>query len=117
MKINLQKKAQWLDDVPLLKISSRDCVNLRSGDGVSMSIPVSFLAASSDFVSSLLNSDSSCSNTNTVIHMPSVSGFSLKLFSQILRVGETEELSGEDIESCLENVEVVLELLSCQCDW
>ena len=57
MKINLQKKAPWLDDVPLLQISSSDCVNLRGGDGVSMSIPVSFLAASSDYVSSLLNSD------------------------------------------------------------
>ena len=110
MKINIQSKSPWLENAPLhQKISSCDHVKLISEDGVSLSFPVFFLAASSEYLHSILpaNCSSCCSNTNTV----SVSGLSLKLFSQILHEGETEQLSADDIESCLENVESVLELL------
>jgi len=114
MKINLQRESRWLKDVSEQN-NSIDCVSLRSGDGVSLSIPASFLAASSEYLSLLLHSHShSCPHVNTVIYLPAVSGFSLKLWSQILTVGNTQDLSEENIKSCLENVEEVFELLRCE---
>ena len=115
MKINIQSKSPWLENAPPQKISSCNDVKLISEDGVSLSIPVSFLAASSEYLCSLLHSNcTSCCCSKSIIHLPSVSGLSLKLFSQILHEGETEQLSGDDIEPCLENVESVLELLGCK---
>jgi hypothetical protein len=116
MKINIQSKSPWLEKVPLQKISSCDHVKLIGEDEVSLPIPVSFLAASSKYLRSLLpsNCTSCCSSSNTIIHLPSVSGLLLKLFYQILHEGETEQLSGDDIESCLVNVESLLELLGCK---
>jgi len=114
MKINLQRESRWLNDIVEQNYSS-DCVSLRSGDGVSLTIPASLLAASSEYLSHILHSHShSCPHVNTVICLPAVSGFSLKLLSQILTVGKTEELSGESIKSCLENVGEVFELLRCK---
>ena len=83
---------------------SSEQVNLLSGDGV----------ASSDFLHLLLLPYcSNCSNSNT-IYLPTITGFTLKLLSQILLGGETEQLPGDGIVSCLESVEEVLELLGCE---
>ena len=116
MKINIQSKSPWLENVPLQNTSCDVLVRLISDDGISLFLPASFLAASSEYLCSLLrpSSTSCCSNTDTVVILPSVSGLSLKLFSQILLGGETEQLSGDDIKSCLENVEAILELLGCK---
>ena len=83
-EVALQTKSPWLKNV---QIFPSEVVTLVSGDGVSVSIPEPFLAASSDFLQSLLFSHRT---TNTII-LPSSSGFALKLFSQLphLKLGPT----------------------------
>ena len=50
----------------------------------------------------------------STIYLPSLTAPTLKLLSQILIGGETEQLSGDDIEYCLANVEKAINLLGCK---
>ena len=85
-------------------------VNLQSGDGQTISLPVSLLLAASPFLQTLLPPPCQC-NTTTTISLPSTRGDSLKLLAQIFSKGETEHLAGGVIESSLEELQQALELL------
>jgi len=85
-------------------------VNLQSGDGQTISLPVSHLLAASPFLQTLLPPPCQC-NTTTTISLPSTRGDSLKLLAQIFSKGETEHLAGGVIESSLEELQEALELL------
>eukprot|EP00092_Neocalanus_flemingeri_P038094 GFUD01041464.1.p1 GENE.GFUD01041464.1~~GFUD01041464.1.p1 ORF type:complete len:469 (-),score=85.70 GFUD01041464.1:99-1505(-) len=112
MQVFLQRRSSWVDSASLKSFTARcDQVNLQSGDGQTISLPVSLLVAGSPFLLSLLPPPCLCCTNTTTISLPSTRGFSLKLLAQVFSAGETEQLPGEIINSSLEELQEVLELL------
>eukprot|EP00092_Neocalanus_flemingeri_P035387 GFUD01038500.1.p1 GENE.GFUD01038500.1~~GFUD01038500.1.p1 ORF type:complete len:467 (+),score=85.85 GFUD01038500.1:46-1401(+) len=113
MNISLQNRSSWLDNVsyPDFPTTSGDQVKLLSGDGQTLSFPVSLLVSSSSFLQSLLPpSCSSCAcATCPTISLPSTTGLTLTMLAQVLSFGETEQPAGESLNNCLQSVQEVLE--------
>jgi len=111
MQISLQRNSSWLADVSYQNFPScSDQVNLISGDGQSISLPLSFIVASSPFLQSLLPLPCACP-TSPTISLPSTTGLTLKMLAQIFSNGETELLVEETTETCVKSLQEVLELL------
>jgi len=113
MNVSVQSKALWVEnDVQNVAFSPQ--VNLVSGDGVSIYLPLALLAASCDFMKSLLQYSCTTCGGVTRVSLPSVSGDTLTLASQILLSGESEHMDADKIVNNLENVLKLLELLGCK---
>ena len=114
MIVSLQSKSLWIEtDVQNVAFCAK--VNLISGDGVSVYLPLSLLVASSDFMRSLLLSSCITCGGVTRVSLPSVTGETLNLASQILQYGETEQMNKrKDIVTNSGSVAELLELLGCK---
>jgi len=113
MKVSLQSKNLWVE-TDVQNVAFCPQVNLVSGDGVSIFLPQALLAASSDFMKSLLQHSCSTCGGVTRVSLPCVSGDTLTLASQILLSGESEHMDADEIVNNFENVEKLLELLGCR---
>jgi len=113
MNVSLQSKNLWVE-TDVQNVAFCPQVNLVSGDGVSVFLPLALLAASCDFMKSLLQySCTSCGGV-TRVSLPSVSGDTLTLASQILLSGESDLMDADEIVNNFENVENLLALLGCK---
>eukprot|EP00092_Neocalanus_flemingeri_P020108 GFUD01021769.1.p1 GENE.GFUD01021769.1~~GFUD01021769.1.p1 ORF type:complete len:412 (-),score=51.02 GFUD01021769.1:95-1330(-) len=112
MEVFLQRRSSWVDSASFKSFTARSGeVNLQSGDGQTIHLPVSLFVSASPFLLSLLLPTCPCYSNTTTISLPSTRGFILKLLAQIFSGGETEKLPGEIIKSCLLELQEVLELL------
>lgn len=113
MDVSLQTKNLWVQNVKHNSALSPE-VNLVSGDGVSIFIPISILAASSEFLRSLLLPYNMIGGVPRIT-LPSVTGDTLLLASQIFLSGESENLNEEAIRINLVSLEeLLLDLLRCE---
>jgi len=113
MQVSLQSKDLWVE-TDVQNVAFCPQVNLVSGDGVSIFLPQALLAASSDFMKSLLQHSCSTCGGVTRVSLPCVSGDTLTLASQILLSGESEHMDADEIVNNFENVAKLLELLGCR---
>eukprot|EP00092_Neocalanus_flemingeri_P090715 GFUD01114903.1.p1 GENE.GFUD01114903.1~~GFUD01114903.1.p1 ORF type:complete len:388 (+),score=44.06 GFUD01114903.1:70-1233(+) len=112
MEVFLQRRSSWVDSASFKSFTARSGkVNLQSGDGQTIHLPVSLFVSASPFLLSLLLPTCPCYSNTTTISLPSTRGFILKLLAQIFSGGETEKLPGKIIKSCLSELQEVLELL------
>jgi len=112
MKVSLQSKNLWVQS-NIQNVAFCQEANIVSGDGVSIFLPLSMLAATSEFIRSLLIP---CCNSNSCggvvrISLPSVTGETLVLASQILLSGETENIETDNIDDISTSVEELMLVL------
>jgi len=110
MKVSLQSKKLWVQS-NIQNVAFCPEVNLVSGDGVSIFLPLSVLAASSEFIKSLLIPCCNSCGGVVRISLPSITGETLVLASQILLSGETEYMTKDNIDDFLVSVEELLLVL------
>jgi len=110
MKVSLQSKNLWVQS-NIQNVAFCPEANLVSGDGVSIFLPLSVLAASSEFIKSLLIPCCNSCGGVVRISLPSVTGETLILASQILLSGETENMNKDNIDDILVSVEELLLVL------
>ena len=106
MNFFLQTKNLWIQN-GIQNSAFCPKVNLVSGDGVSISIPVSILAASSEFLRSLRLPYNMFGGVPSIT-LPSVTGDTLLLASQIFLNGESEKMTQEAIRINLVSLEKLL---------
>jgi len=113
MKVSLQSKVLWVE-TDIQNVAFCPQVNLVSGDGVSIFLPQALLAASSDFMKTLLQHSCTTCGGVTRVSLPSVSGDTLTLASQILLSGESGHVDADEIDISFENVKKLFKLLGCK---
>jgi len=111
--VSLRSKNLWVE-TDVQNVAFCPQVNLVSGDGVSIFLPQALLAASCDFMKSLLQHSCITCGGVTRVSLPSVSGDTLTLASQILLSGESEHMDADESVNNFENVAKLLELLGCR---